>query len=82
MKERQRTRTVKRSVAVTELGGSSQRMRDRPRALARPGDRLAWITDEDEVARRAYEDWGFRGLKASARPKDCTSRHYLRRIER
>jgi len=50
--------------------------------LDRPGDQLAWITDEDEVARRAYENWGFRGLKPSARPKDCTSRHYLRRIER
>ncbi len=52
------------------------------RQLDRLGDRLAWITDEDEVARRAYEDWGFRGLKPSARPKDCMSRHYLRRIER
>ena len=52
------------------------------RQLDRPADRLAWITDEDEVARRAYEQWGFRGLKPSARPKDCMSRHYLRRIER
>jgi hypothetical protein len=52
------------------------------RTLDRPGDRLAWITDEDEVARRAYEDWGFRGLKPSTRPKHCMSRHYLRRIER
>jgi hypothetical protein len=50
--------------------------------LARPGDRLAWVTDEDEVARRAYEQWGFVGLKASARPAGCTSRHYMRRIER
>jgi hypothetical protein len=50
--------------------------------LGRPGDRLAWITDEDEVARRAYGDWGFRGLKPSARPEGCMSRHYLRRIER
>lgn len=50
--------------------------------LARPGDRLAWVTDEDEVARRAYEQWGFVGLKPSARPEDCKSRHYLRRIER
>ncbi len=50
--------------------------------LGRPGDRLAWITDEDEVARRAYEDWGFSGLKASARPEGCMSRHYLERIER
>jgi len=50
--------------------------------LGRPGDRLAWITDEDAVARRAYEEWGFRGLKPSARPEGCMSRHYLRRIER
>jgi len=50
--------------------------------VALPGDRLAWITDEDEVARRAYEEWGFRGLKPSARPEGCMSRHYLRRIER
>jgi hypothetical protein len=50
--------------------------------LDRLGDRVAWITDEDEVARRAYEDWGFRGLKPTARPKHCMSRHYLRRIER
>ncbi len=50
--------------------------------LDRPGDRLAWITDEDEVARRAYEQWGFVGLKPSARPAACMSRHYLRRIER
>jgi hypothetical protein len=50
--------------------------------LGRPGDRIAWITDEDEVARRAYEDWGFRGLKPLARPEGCMSRHYLRRIER
>ena len=50
--------------------------------LDRPGDRLAWVTDEDQVARRAYEDWGFVGLKPSARPEDCKSRHYLRRIER
>jgi hypothetical protein len=50
--------------------------------LDRPGDRLAWITDEDEVARRAYEQWGFVGLKTSVRPAACTSRHYLRRIER
>jgi hypothetical protein len=50
--------------------------------LGRPGDRLAWITDEDAVARRAYEDWGFSGLKASARPEGCMSRHYLERIER
>ncbi len=52
------------------------------RELARPGDRLAWVTDEDQVARRAYEQWGFVGLKASARPAGCTSRHYRRRIER
>jgi len=52
------------------------------RKLGRPGDRLAWITDDDEVARRAYEDWGFSGLKPSARPDGCMSRHYLRRIER
>jgi hypothetical protein len=50
--------------------------------LGRAGDRLAWITDEDEVARRAYEEWGFSGLKPSARPEHCMSRHYLRRIER
>jgi hypothetical protein len=50
--------------------------------LARPGDRLAWITDKDEVARRAYEQWGFRGLKPSARPEGCMSRHYMQRIER
>jgi len=50
--------------------------------LARLGDRLAWITDEDHVARRAYEQWGFVGLKPSARPEGCKSRHYLRRIER
>lgn len=50
--------------------------------LTRPADRLAWITDEDEVARHAYEEWGFTGLKPSARPESCTSRHYLRRIER
>jgi hypothetical protein len=50
--------------------------------LGRPGDRLAWITDEDAVARRAYKDWGFQGLKSSARPEGCMSRHYLRRIER
>jgi hypothetical protein len=50
--------------------------------LARQGDRLAWITNDDEVARRAYQEWGFVGLKPSARPEDCTSRHYLRRIER
>lgn len=50
--------------------------------LGRPGDRLAWITDEDAVARRAYEDWGFSGLKSSARPQGCVSRHYLERIER
>lgn len=49
--------------------------------LGRPGDRLAWITDEDEIARRAHEGWGFRGLKSSARPDGCMSRHYLRRIE-
>jgi hypothetical protein len=49
--------------------------------LDRPGDRLAWITDEDAVARRAYEEWGFSGLKPSARPQSCMSRHYLRRIE-
>jgi hypothetical protein len=50
--------------------------------LARPGDRLTWVTDEDQVARRAYEQWGFVGLKASARPAGCKSRHYMRRIER
>lgn len=50
--------------------------------LDRPHDRLAWITDDDEVARRAYEQWGFVGLKPSARPAASTSRHYLRRIER
>jgi hypothetical protein len=44
-------------------------------------DRLAWITDDDHVARRAYEQWGFVGLKAGARPPQCTTRHYLRRIE-
>jgi hypothetical protein len=50
--------------------------------LNRPGDRLAWITDDDSVARRAYKEWGFLGIKPSARPEGCTSRHYLRRIER
>ena len=47
----------------------------------RPADRLAWITDDDNVARRAYEQWGFVGLKKGARPSVCTARHYLRRIE-
>ena len=28
------------------------------------------------------EQWGFVGLKPSARPAASTSRHYLRRIER
>jgi hypothetical protein len=50
--------------------------------LDRSSDRLAWITDEDAVARRAYEDWGFSGLRSSARPQGCMSRHYLRRIAR
>jgi hypothetical protein len=50
--------------------------------LGRPRDRLAWITDENEVARRAHQQWGFSGLKPAARPTGCTSRHYLERIER
>ncbi len=49
--------------------------------VGRATDRLAWITDDDHVARRAHEQWGFVGLKASARPPECTARHYLRRIE-
>lgn len=42
--------------------------------LDRPDDRLAWITDDDALARRAYEQWGFVGLKPSARPAASTSR--------
>ncbi len=49
--------------------------------IGRPSARLAWITDDDDVARRAYEQWGFVGLKKSAHPEHCTTQHYLRRIE-
>lgn len=51
------------------------------RQVGRPCDRLAWITDDDDVARRAYEQWGFVGLKRSAHPEHCSTLHYLRRIE-
>jgi hypothetical protein len=51
------------------------------RIVARPSDPLAWVTDDDEVARRAFQEWGFIGLKATARPAHCDSRHYLRRID-
>jgi hypothetical protein len=49
--------------------------------VARKPDRLGWVTDDESVARRAYEEWGFKGIKKTARPDHVTSRFYLRRIE-
>jgi hypothetical protein len=50
-------------------------------AVGRPPDRLAWVSDDNDIARRAFDEWGFRGLRASAHPVHNTARHYLRRIE-
>lgn len=49
--------------------------------VARPSDRLAWITDDDEVVRRALNEWGFRGLGKGSHPAHNKARHYSRRIE-
>lgn len=47
----------------------------------RPADRLAWVTDDIEVARRAHNEWSFNGLRPEARPAHTSASFYLRRIE-
>lgn len=49
--------------------------------VSRPGDRLAWITDDRDTALRAYNDWQFSGLAKDKRPEHNKAKFYLRRTE-